>query len=291
MDTLVILSYAFLYLTVISLWFSRKSKIQIWHILLITSVLLGLFTQLIKPIGIIPVILLPIAIYYEQQKINIGIKIFLFIFIILLCIGLLFHLYPGFNNFKVLSHIYISKNALPFTMYLNIDKTLVGIFILGISHQLISRKDEWIILFKRTIPLMIILILIFIILTMLMGFIHFDPKFPSSLPIWIITNLLFVTTAEEAFFRGFLQKKLCEVMKKIPYGHYLAILCASILFGLLHYPAGIKYILLATIAGIGYGFIYDKTKRIESSIIAHFCFNLTHFLLFTYPVLASAMTK
>jgi membrane protease YdiL (CAAX protease family) len=92
--------------------------------------------------------------------------------------------------------------------------------------------------------------------------------------------------AEEAFFRGFIQKNLSLMMKKIQHGDYLALLIAAVLFGLAHYPGGIKYVILATVAGLGYVWVYLTTKRIEGSILTHFGLNLTHFLFFTYPALA-----
>jgi hypothetical protein len=74
--TLAFFSYGFLYLTVIALWFSvpisvgnlsvklhNRSAIQIWHGLLVVSIGLGLLSQQIKPVGMIPIILLPIAVY------------------------------------------------------------------------------------------------------------------------------------------------------------------------------------------------------------------------------------
>src|SRR5437868_3760189 len=106
---------------------------------------------------------------------------------------------------------------------------------------------------------------------------------------WAITNLLFVCMAEEAFFRGFIQKNLALMMKKIRYGDYLALLIASFLFGLAHYAGGTKYAILATVAGMGYGWVYLTAKRIEGSILTHFGLNLTHFLFFTYPALAGVI--
>ena len=42
---------------------------------------------------------------------------------------------------------------------------------------------------------------------------------------------------------------------------------------------------MATIAGAGYGWVYWRSgNRIEASILAHFLLNMTHILLFTYPV-------
>lgn len=60
---------------------------------------------------------------------------------------------------------------------------------------------------------------------------------------------------------------------------------ASLMFGLAHFKGGISYVMLATVAGVGYGFVYQKTKRIESSILVHFAVNTIHFLFFTYPAL------
>jgi membrane protease YdiL (CAAX protease family) len=136
---------------------------------------------------------------------------------------------------------------------------------------------------------MIIVISLTSILAILLGFVRFNPKLPPHLFTWIAVNLLLVTTAEEAFFRGFLQKNLSQAMNQTTYGNKLAILLASILFGLAYYVGGPQYMLLATISGIGYGWVYERTKRIESSILTHFTLNLTHFLFFTYPRLANTL--
>jgi hypothetical protein len=61
---------------------------------------------------------------------------------------------------------------------------------------------------------------------------------------------------------------------------------AALLFGLAHAAGGWRYVLLATLAGTGYGLAYRRTVRIESAILAHFAVNVTHLLLFTYPALA-----
>lgn len=278
-------SYGFLYLTVITLWFPPKNRLQLWHVLLFIAITLGLLGQTLKPISLLPIILLPIAIYYQSAKTPLYVNILSFTFIILLSVGLAAHLFPGFNNYKVFNQVYLSQNAVPFTLHLNFDKTLIGIFILGMGHTLITRSQDWIKLFKVSSLQMLITISLIILLTLLLGFVHFDPKLPNYFLVWAITNLLFVSVAEEAFFRGFLQQKLAQAMQKIAFGNYLAIFFASLLFGVAHYAGGIKYMLLASIAGIGYGLIYDRTKRIEASIITHFSLNLTHFLLFTYPML------
>jgi hypothetical protein len=84
---------------------------------------------------------------------------------------------------------------------------------------------------------------------------------------------------------GFVLHYLDIYFIRFRYGQYVSLLLVSIFFGVLHYSGGWKYILLATIAGIVYGYIYQKTKRIEASILTHFVLNTLHFLLFTYPAL------
>jgi membrane protease YdiL (CAAX protease family) len=43
---------------------------------------------------------------------------------------------------------------------------------------------------------------------------------------------------------------------------------------------------LAGLAGLGYAVVYQRTMRLEMSVLAHFTVNAVHFLLFTYPALA-----
>lgn len=86
---------------------------------------------------------------------------------------------------------------------------------------------------------------------------------------------------------GGIQGTLAEHLKRYPYGNYLALVLASILFGLMH-MGGWIYVLLATSAGMFYGWIYQKTRSVEASIITHFLLNAMHFIGFTYPALAPA---
>jgi membrane protease YdiL (CAAX protease family) len=45
---------------------------------------------------------------------------------------------------------------------------------------------------------------------------------------------------------------------------------------------------LATIAGIGYGWIYASTGSIAAAIATHAGLNTLHFLLFSYPALTAS---
>lgn len=110
----------------------------------------------------------------------------------------------------------------------------------------------------------------------------------QSLADW--ANLFFTCVAEEAVFRGFVQKHFTTALSGCPYGPVLAVLVGAILFGLAHLGGGARYVLLATLAGTGYGWAYQSTRRIEASILLHFLVNLTHVLWFSYPALRSSVT-
>jgi uncharacterized protein len=119
----------------------------------------------------------------------------------------------------------------------------------------------------------------------LLGIVHWDPKWPPQAWLWVLNNLLLVTLVEEALFRGYIQGGLSRRFKRLPYGENLALMCAALLFGLAHLGAGWQWVLLASIAGVGYGLAY-RFGGLSAAIATHFGLNLLHFGLFTYPMLA-----
>lgn len=282
------LTYAFLYLTVILLWAPKFKKIPLWVLTLAISTVFGLISKRVALDSVFFIILLGMFAYcLGHQTKTIWTRVLSGVALFGLGAGLEMHVFPGFDNLQVLDKIKISTDGIPFSLYLNFDKTIVGVIILGVLHQLITKKIEWIKMLRVTMPIACLLIFILMCLSFLFNYVRFDPKLPDSLLIWACTNLLFVCIAEEGFFRGFIQKYLCLVLQHIKHGNCLAIIISSILFGLAHYHGGILYVILATIAGMGYGLIYFQTKRIEASIISHFSLNLVHFLFFTYPALTN----
>lgn len=113
-----------------------------------------------------------------------------------------------------------------------------------------------------------------------LGGIAWQPGLPSAPALlgWVAVQLL-VVTAEEAFFRGFLQRKLHAWL-----GAWYAIPIAALLFGLAHAAGGSVWVIAATVAGIGYGVAYQISGgRLLASISAHLTLNTLHLALWTYP--------
>jgi membrane protease YdiL (CAAX protease family) len=194
------------------------------------------------------------------------------------------HALPGFRNFLILDHVVLSGGAAPFTLYLNFDKTLVGLCILGFCHRALpARANDWLRALRRALPIMAINVVVVALGACTLGYLTWQPKWTPIFWIWAPVNLFFVCLSEEAFFRGFIQRGLTSALQRMRYGSAVAIAASALLFGLAHFAGGASYIVLATVAGLGYGIVYHRARRVEMSILAHFALNATHFLLFTYP--------
>jgi membrane protease YdiL (CAAX protease family) len=202
---------------------------------------------------------------------------FLFYLIFLVLAVLLSnHVIPGFDNLRVYDSVRFAADSLPFTMYLNFDKVLVGIFILmNLPSPKASAATALVTMRNLTF-----LILLLAILAPMTGYVRLNPKFPELTWLWALNNFFFVCLAEEALFRGFIQTQLLRWMKGGS-----AVLIAAALFGLAHYQGGWPYVALAFLAGLVYGQTYWRTGRLQTSMGVHFGLNLVHFLSFSYPAL------
>ena len=197
------------------------------------------------------------------------------------------HLLPGFNNPIVIDRVALSATAEPYTLYLNFDKTLAGLLLLGVCYPGWPNREG----FRDSVttpilPLIAITVLASISLSYVLGYVRFEPKYLPMFWIWAVANLLSTCLSEEAFFRGFVQRELQWLLRSKRYGQSIALLVSALLFGAAHFAGGWRYVLLATLAGIGYGYVYQRSQRIEWAMLAHFSLNTTHFLLFTYPRLS-----
>lgn len=282
MDT-NLLTYFFLLITVLICW---TSSFLVGLIALALSSLVGLLLHRIQPIGLIWILLAGINIWIASDAAFsrwlrwTAMGLFLF-----MAIALSNHMLPGFNNLIVFDKIQFSSDSAPFTMYLNFDKTVVGIFI----YLFLLKKRESVSWQKKdsffTIKTFAILVAFMLPVALATHYVRIDPKLPPQTWLWASNNLFFVCFAEESLFRGLIQGGLTNLASAISRWKWLPLVLSSLLFGLDHYEGGLPYILLAALAGVFYGYTYWKTNKIQSSILVHFGLNLTHFLLFSYPSL------
>jgi hypothetical protein len=117
-----------------------------------------------------------------------------------------------------------------------------------------------------------------------MHFIQFEPQWHEwkSLPLTALGILFFTAWPEEFLFRGLLQNLLSRASKSEVAGWWTA----SVLFGFSHitnlgFPNW-RYVVLATIAGIFYGWTWRRTGSIFASALVHGAVDTTwHFLFRT----------
>ena len=281
-----LLCYSVLYLAVACLWLPASIWGQpLWLILAASAGFIALISGQLTPLGL-GLAALYLFIAYLFSRTTGAKKKWLTLLLAALSLLLGAHLLPGFHNLQALNAVLVSADGLPFTMYLNLDKTLVALGLLGWCIPRLSRRQEWRQLLQVLLSRSLLFLLLIFILALASGKVHWDPKLPSYTLLWMLTNLLFVCTAEEAFFRGFLQQQLALLWKNRPLQQALPLALASLVYGLSHFAGGPLYVAFVTLAGLGYGWVYQKTGCIEASILLHFALNAAHFLLFTYPSLS-----
>ncbi|MBS0631588.1 MAG: CPBP family intramembrane metalloprotease [Verrucomicrobia bacterium] len=285
----MIATYAVLALAVLALWLPGAGwRRHAWLLLFAASLVAALLTGVVAPVGLVAVGGLAVAAWlFSRPEAGRAQRVISGLALVGLATVLMLHRAEGFNNPRVIDAVRFTPDALPFTLYLNFDKTLVGLFILGWCHARLTRAGEWRAMLAALAPRAGALIALIMVLSLAMGYVRFAPKLPAETLLWLGVNLLFTCMAEEALFRGFVQAQLQRAWQNVLGGSWLALGVAAVLFGLAHAAGGAAYVALATVAGLGYGWIYRHTRSIEASILAHFTLNTVHFLAFTYPALAA----
>lgn len=284
------LTFSLLALTVLSLWCTGEEdqpgwRRQVWLLFLAAALMAGLISGVLTLTGLAWVLIFALACFYLGRTHVAGLRVVAAIGVLAMSAGFMLHRLPGFVNPRVIEAVRFTPDALPFTLYLNLDKTLIGIFLLGWCHTRMTRAWEWRAMAKRAALPALLVIAVMLVLSLISGYVQWAPKFPADTWLWLGANLLFVCLAEEAFFRGFIQKELGDLWSSWQGGRVLALGMAGGLFGLAHFAGGPAYVALATVAGLGYGWIYHRTGRIEASLLTHFALNAVHFFFFTYPAL------
>lgn len=206
---------------------------------------------------------------------------------ILFSLCLMAHIVPGFSNLLVVRDAVLSPSAVPYTLYLNFDKAQIGVFLLAFGPPLLATRAGWLAMLSAALPRILALIAVLMVFALALGQVRLDLKWPVIFPVWAWANLLFTCAAEEALFRNVIQRRLQgESAARASSRGIAGLVIAAIIFGVAHYAGGLLSVVLATTAGLGYGWIFWKTSRIEASILAHFLVNTAHILCFTYPALA-----
>ena len=203
-----------------------------------------------------------------------------------LAAGLMAHVVPGFDNPRVIDSVKLSPAAIPYSKFLNLDKAAAGLLLAALAGVGLATKAQWRAILRAVVRLAPATAIVLLALSWALGYVAWEPGWPRILLFWAWANLVFTCVAEEALFRGFVQRRLEAGLAHYRHGPLAALIAAAALFGLAHAAGGWRYVALSTVAGLGYGLAYQRSGRLEASIATHFLVNALHFTLFTYPALA-----
>ncbi|MBS9440515.1 CPBP family intramembrane metalloprotease [Photorhabdus heterorhabditis] len=248
-------------------------------IVLLAAVITGFVTQtMIYPaIATITIIFVlgALRIYFQQNSV---IKITTELLLLAFGVALFLHLIPGFNNLKYLDKVQAGPHSAPFSMYFNFDKALIPFLLLCCMPRLFITKPlakvrpyAWIIL-AIAIPVLLSI-------ATALGGLAVELHMPQWLPAFILANIFFVSLAEEALFRGYIQQRLSQWIHP-----YFALIITALIFGGAHFAGGPLLMIFATLAGLIYGLAWIWSGRLWVAVGFHFTLNLVHLLFFTYPI-------
>nr|WP_241018909.1 CPBP family intramembrane glutamic endopeptidase [Paraburkholderia sp. Tr-20389] len=257
--------------------------------LLILACCAALALGQLAPVSLIALALLIVAAYAISPERARPIRYAGHVLFIALAVALSMHWLPGFHNQRVIGPERITPDAVPFTMYLNLDKPLIGFWILLAVPWLRVRHEP-----RTTLKVGLLCLLATtaacLTVAQLLGVVGWAPKHPADSGLWLLNNLFLVSITEEALFRGYLQGGLARLLARWKHAELIALCVSAIVFGLAHAPGGWQWIVLAAIAGTGYGVAW-RYGGLQASVLAHFGLNAAHFFLFTYPMLQTAVHR
>lgn len=209
--------------------------------------------------------------------------------LVLLALATALHWLPGVQNPLLVDAQQLTPDAIPYTLYANFDKGWAGFCLLLALWPCQQQGDFWQRYQRGFWPVLPLTVIAALGLALGFGLVQPAPKLPEFWLSFIACNLLLTCVAEEALFRGLLQRPLRDALSgrgvREGAAAWLAIALISILFGLAHLAGGWAYACVAAVASVGYGWAYQRSGRIEVAVLTHFAVNWVHFSLLTYPML------
>jgi len=267
-------------LSIVAVWSPVRHA---WIGMYIMFIGLALLAQWIAPIALMSLCVFALVVWLSTLKKTKLLSIGVNTLVVLVTLVAAARLAPGFTNILLLEDTQLSNNTGWSALRFSADKVSIGLFLLVAHRELLCKtfKECTRILAPNIVPIIVGCMGIYVV-GLIVGFATLDVTISPLVLVWLFRNLIFTVVAEEAFFRGFIQSRLQSSIAS-PHAPIYALLISAVLFGLVHIYGGWEYGLLATIAGVLYGYVFMKTGRIEPSIVAHSVLNTGHVLLLSYP--------
>jgi len=266
---------------------TADARLPAWPIMLVAAMAMGIHEGILRWPGAIAIAGLAALAAISRQSRHPAIRTLCTILAAMLALGLALHLVPGFDNPAVAQNIRLSPDAALYTLRLNFDKAAAGLILLAFYAPRSSTMAHWAPVLRAALITTALTAVVVFGFAATAGYVAWLPKVPTFTAAFLAANLLFTCVAEEAFFRGMLQRWIATQVR----GRWttpVVVCIVAVLFGLAHAAGGWHLIAFATLAGAGYSLAFALSQRIEAAILVHFGINAIHLLLFTYPSIAGS---
>lgn len=176
-----------------------------------------------------------------------------------------------------------TQSFIPFWMGMSI-----AAFILGLCSLLANRKERALFKFKAKYIIVgfgsaLVLYLVFLAGGFAVKLFSFADRGVKDIytirgqaPLWVIAVAIFflIGPAEELFWRGFIQHRLCK-----RYGDMAGLLAATFFYAIGHiWSFNFMLIITAGICGLFWGFIFNRYKSVWPVVISHAVWDITIFV-------------
>ncbi|WP_444994051.1 CPBP family intramembrane glutamic endopeptidase [Aliikangiella sp. IMCC44359] len=291
-DNRLIFAGVLLLIAVLSKYFHRELavkgiKIPLWGLSLTALVIYCFAVGFLKIIAVISLIVLFASIMLANSAQSKILRSFAYVAAVLIFLSLGLHVIPDFQNQLIVKQVAIKSLSQPFSMYINFDKSLAGVivFLVLIKKSPIPLSSE---LFIKAVLISLAMVGIALGTALSLDIVDVNLDYLLGAPfliIFIVNQIMIVCLAEEVFFRGMIQEKLYSIFdQEKRYYYIIPVSVTAIIFGIVHLAGGVYYMLVAMIAGLGYGLVYQLTRRVEFSIACHFLLNIIHLGFLSYPI-------
>ena len=273
-------------MALVALWVARSSFPRpvhhLWIAAGVLSIILALASGMLDPVGLTAIATFAAVCVLARRATNPAMVVTTHALLVLGGAALFVHLIPGFHNPVLVADVVLGPGAQPYTKYLNYDKGMAALLLLALyaPQRTITAPGSRPIAFGWRFG---VLVTTMLVLTMLAGYVRWDPKLPAWWPSWLWSMVFLTSLPEETLFRGCLQNWIENGLATSHRATLFSVLLAGAVFGIAHAGGGTTYVLLSTVAGIGYGSIYASTRSLGAATLAHAGLNTVHFLFFTYP--------
>lgn len=192
-----------------------------------------------------------------------------------------FHLLPGFERLPLVEGFGRDGARSLSWIY---DKGFAGLLLVWLHQWQVAPVlvPVW-----RRLLLLVGGVTAIALLGWLIGLASPDPRLLHGIGLWILGNVFLTVAAEEALFRGMIQRGLQQLVWRrlaAPYALALAATLTALLFAAVHLPWGVAFAVLAAGAGLFYGYMYGRRRSLGWAIAGHAGLNAAIAVGFASPL-------